>query len=133
MELGGESQDGTSPLLIMRRDVDDECGADGREGGGIQDFERTVRFAVDGQLLKAGEKAGFVAECRGMVMVGVAGFPIRKNDSFGPKLSNDAGEAEFVLAAGLDIGVWHAKRAAPPYAKDLGGFGCFFGAGFGSA
>jgi hypothetical protein len=29
MELGGESQDGTAPLLIMRRDVDDESGPNG--------------------------------------------------------------------------------------------------------
>ena len=106
---------------IMRRDVDDESGPDRGEGGGIQDFERTVRLAVDGKLLKASKKAGFVAKCRGMVVVGVAGFPIRKNDGFGPELSNDGGQAELVLAAGLDIGVRDAKRAAPAYAKNLGG------------
>jgi hypothetical protein len=66
-------------------------------------------------------------------MVGVAGFPIWKNDSFGPELSNDCCEAELVLAAGLNVRIWYAKRAAPTYAKYLGGFGGFFGAGLGSA
>ena len=66
-------------------------------------------------------------------MVGVAGFPIRKNDGFGPELSNDGGQTELVLAAGLNIRVGNAKRAAPAYAKYLGGFGGLFGAGFGSA
>ena len=38
-----------------------------------------------------------------------------------------------MLAAGLDVGVRHTEVATPAYAKELGGFGGFFGANFGGA
>lgn len=38
-----------------------------------------------------------------------------------------------MLAAGLDVGVGNAERAAPACAKDLCGLGSFLGTEFGSA
>src|SRR5580692_5433725 len=125
MELGSECQDGTATLLVMGGDVDDESGADGSVSRRIEDFERAMRLSVDGQLLEAGEKAGFVAERGGVVVVRVTGFPIRKDDGFGTELADDCGEAEFVLAAGLDVGVGDAEGATPAYPEELGGLGGF--------
>ena len=86
-----------------------------------------------GQLLEAGEEAAFVAESGSVVVVGMACFPIWKDDGFGTELANDRGQTELVLAAGLDVRVGYAEGAAPADAKNLGGLGGFFGAGFGSA
>src|SRR5271166_3740500 len=130
MELGGECQDGAATLLEMGGYVDDKSGPDGSVSCGVEDFEGPVGLSIDWQLLEAGEKAGFVAERGRMVVVWVASFPIRKNDSFGAELADDCGEAEFVLAAGLDVRVGDAEGAAPADAKDLGGLGGFFGARF---
>src|SRR5271170_4829914 len=88
MELGRESQDGAAPLLEVGGDVDDESGADGGERGGVQNFEGTVRFTLERQLLETGEEAPLVTERRGVVVVGVAGFPIRKDNGLGSELAN---------------------------------------------
>ena len=50
MELGGECQDGAAALLEVGGDVDDESRADGSVGCGVEDFEGTVRFALDGAV-----------------------------------------------------------------------------------
>jgi hypothetical protein len=92
-----------------------------------------VGLSIDGHLLEAGEKATLVTEGGGVVVVWVASFPIRENDSFGAKLADDCGEAEFVLAAGLNVRVGNSEGAAPADAKNLGGFGGFFGARFRSS
>ena len=114
-------------------DIDDEGGTDGGVGGGVENFEGAVRLAVDGQLLEAGEEAAFVTESGSVVVVRMAGFPVGKDDGFGAELADYGSETEFVLAAGLDVGIGDAERAAPAYAKYPGGFGGFFGADLGSA
>jgi hypothetical protein len=91
MELGGEGEDGTATLLEMWSDVYDEGGADCGESGRIENFERAMRFAVERQLLKAGEEAAFVAKSGSVVVVGMAGFPIGKDDRFRTELADDGG------------------------------------------
>src|ERR1700676_2449213 len=130
MELGGEGEYGAATLLEMRGNVDDEGGTDGSIGGGVKDFERAVRFAVERKLLESGEEAALVAEGGGMVVVRVTGFPIRENDRFGAGFADYSGEPGLVLASRVDVGVRYAERAAPAHAKNLGGFAGFFGAGF---
>ena len=78
-------------LLEMGGDVDDKSGADGRVGGGGEDFEGAVRFALEGQLLEAGEEATFITKGRGVVMVGVASFPVWEDDGFGTEFANYGG------------------------------------------
>ena len=90
-----------------------KVGRTAANSSGIKDLEGAVGFAFERELFEAGEEAAFVAEGRGMVVVGVAGFPVGKDDSFGAKLADDGGEAELVLAAGLDVGVGNAEGAAP--------------------
>jgi hypothetical protein len=91
MELGGKGEDGAATLLEMWSDVYDEGGVNCGESGRIEDFERAVRFAVERQLLKAGEEATFVAESGSVVVVGMAGFPIGKDDRFRAQLADDGG------------------------------------------
>ncbi len=131
--MGREGKNGAAALFKLRRNVYDEGRTYLSEGGGIQDLERAMGLAVNGQLFEAGQEAAFVAEGRGMIVVRVASFPIGKNDSFGTKLPDNGSEAELVLAAGLDVGVGDAEGATPTDTKDLRGFGGFFGASFGRA
>src|SRR5690242_20097096 len=132
MELRREGENGATALFELRGDVHDEGRSDGSEGSGVENFERAVRLAFDGKLLQAGKEAAFIAEGGGVVVIGVASFPVRKNHSFRAEIANDGGEPELVLAGRLSIGIGDAQRATPTYAKELGGFGGFFGAGFGS-
>lgn len=91
MELRGKGEDGAATLFVMCGDVHDKRWADVRESRGIENLERSVWFAAEGQLLEASKEAAFVAERGGVVVVGVAGLPIRKDDGFGAKLANDGG------------------------------------------
>src|SRR6266700_344700 len=63
-------------------------------------------------------------------MVGVTGFPIRKDDGFRAELTDHGGETQFVLAAWLNVRVRHSQSAAPLYREELGGFLGFLGASF---
>jgi hypothetical protein len=89
MELGGKGKNGAMALLELWRDVHDEGRTDMSEGGGVEDLEGAMGLAVDGQLLEPGEEATFVAERRGVIVVGVTGFPIGEDDGFGAKLTDD--------------------------------------------
>src|SRR5260370_33942104 len=68
-----------------------------------------------------------------MVMVGMARFPVGQDDRFGAKLTNDGRQAKLVLAAGLNIGIGNAERAAPAYLEKLCGFSRFARADFQSS
>ena len=132
-ELGSEGEDGFVALGVFGGDIHDEGRTDVGEGSGIENLEGAVRLAFERELLEAGEEAAFVAEGRSVIVVGVARFPVGDDDGFWAQLAKDSGETEFVLAGGLDIGVGNAEVAAPLHTEDLGGFGSFFGARFGSA
>ncbi len=132
-ELRGEGEDSFVALGILRGDVHNESGTDVGEGSGIEDLEGAVRLAFERELLEAGEEAGFVAERGSVIVVGVACFPVGEDDGLRAKLAKDSGEAEFVLPGGLDVGIGNAEGAAPLRAEELGGFGGFLGARFGSA
>jgi hypothetical protein len=115
-----------SPVISTTR-----SGAD--VGEGWNKVLKAVWFAFERELFEAGEEAGFVAERGGVIVVGVARFPVGEDDGFGAKLAKDGGEAEFVLAGGLDVGVGNAEGATPGYAEELCGFGGLLGARFGTA
>src|SRR6267142_1274243 len=132
-KLRGEGEDGFAALGVLGGDVHDEGGADVGEGSGIENLEGAVRLAFERKLFEARQEAGFVAERGSVIVVGVAGFPVGEDDSLWAKLAKDCGEAELVLAGGLDVGIGNAERAAPLYAEELGGFGGFLGARFWSA
>src|SRR5882672_12032439 len=116
-ELRGEGEDSFVALGILRGDIHDESGADVGEGSGIENLEGAVRLAFERELLEAGEEAGFVAERGSVIVVGVACFPVGEDDGLWAKLANDGGEAELVLARGLDVGIGNAEVAAPVYAE----------------
>ncbi len=63
-----------------------------------------------------------------MVVVGVAGFPVGKDDGFRAELPDHGGETQLVLTGGLNVGVGDAEGAAPFDREELGGFSGFFGA-----
>src|SRR6266478_269811 len=66
-------------------------------------------------------------------MVGMTSLPVGKNDGLGTELTDHGGEAEFVLARGLNVRVRHAKSAAPFHAKEFCRFRRFFRTRFRSA
>src|SRR5215475_14181189 len=88
LELGSEGEDSFVAGFVLRSDIDDEGGTDVGKGGGVKNFERAMRFAFDGQSLESGEEAAFVAKLRCVVVVGMAGFPVRDDDSLRPQLAN---------------------------------------------
>src|SRR5579859_2483147 len=75
-KLGRESKNGPAALLEMRGDIHNKGWTNGSIGRRVEDFERTMRRAVDWQLLEAGEEAAFVTEIGGVIVVGMAGFPV---------------------------------------------------------
>ena len=96
----------------------------------VENLKGPVGFAADGQLLQAGEEAAFVAECGGVIVVRMASFPIGKDNRVRAQFADDLGEAQLVLASGLDIGIRHAESVAPGDAQNLRGTGGFFCSGF---
>jgi hypothetical protein len=132
-ELGAIGEDGFAALGVFPGDIHDETGRHALEGSGVEDFERSVRFTGERQLLESREEAGFVAECGGVIVVGMAGFPIGKDYGSRTEISNHLGEAHFVLAGGLNVGVRNAEIAAPCDFEDFGGEHGLFCASFRSA
>jgi len=129
-ELGREGLDGAAALFVLASDINDESGADGREHSGVEDFEGAVRFAFDGELFETGQEAAFVTEGGGVVVVRMASFPEGEDDGFGAKFADRGGDAQLVLAAGVDIGVGYAQSAAIARTQDFCGFGSFLCANF---
>src|SRR4029077_19439975 len=81
-KLGSESENGFAALLVLRGDVHDEGGAHVGVGDGIKNFEGAEGFAFEGELLESRKETAFIAESRGVVVVGVASFPVGKDDGF---------------------------------------------------
>src|SRR5579859_508557 len=92
-ELGGEGQDGFAALLVLIGDVHDKSGTYVGVGDGVEDFERPIRVACNGQVLQSREEAALVAKSRGVVMVRMTRFPVGQNDGFGAELTNHCREA----------------------------------------
>ena len=88
-------------LRELGGDVHDKRGAGVGESGRVKNFVRAEGFARDGELFEAGEETAFVAESRGVVVVGMASFPVGGDDSAGAEFANGGGEAEFVLTRAL--------------------------------
>ncbi len=132
-ELRMKGADGFVALFELGGDVDDEGGADMGESGGVENLVRAEGLAGDGELFEASEEAAFVAESCGVVMVGVAGLPVRDDDGSRAEFANGRGEAELVFARGVDVGIWDAERAAVFYFENFCGESGFSGASFGSA
>src|SRR5579859_5882204 len=59
-KLGRESKNGPAALLEMRGNVHNKGWTNGSIGRRVENFERSMRFAVDWQLLEAGEETAFV-------------------------------------------------------------------------
>ncbi len=59
-------------------------------------------------------------------MVRVPSFPVRNNDGARAKFADCGGEAEFVLARGLDVRIGNAKCSAVFYFEDFRGDSGFF-------
>ena len=89
-ELRRVREDSFATLDEMRSDVDYERGTDFGEQRGVENFEWAEGFAVEGQSFQSCEEAAFVTESGGVVMIGVTGFPVRKNDSAGTELADHA-------------------------------------------
>src|SRR5581483_2204678 len=102
------SEDSAMALPELRGDVHDKSGPDVSVGDGIQNLERTMRLAFEGQLLEAGQEAAFVAEDRGVVMGWMASFPVGKDDRAGTDFPDDCGEGQLVEAGRLQIVVGSA-------------------------
>ncbi len=66
-------------------------------------------------------------------MIGMARFPVGKDDGAGTEFADDSSEGKFVLAGRLHVGVGDVDGAAPGNFQDFCGCGCFFGADFRSA
>ena len=129
--MRSKSEDGAAALLEMRRDVDDKRGADGSVDSGVEDFEGAVRFALEWQLLEPSEKAAFVTECGGVVVVGVAGFPVRENDDTWTQFADNAGDFEPVFQGVGDCAVGQVEGLAMGCAENAAGLFGFGGAFFG--
>src|ERR1700683_3484156 len=121
--------------LYLGGDVDDEAGADFLIDRGVNDFEGAEGFvaAVERESFEAGEPAGFVAKFGGVVVVGMAAFPVGKDDSFGSKSADAGGEFAFIGFADFEAGIGEAVIFAGFYFYDFCGGGGFSGARFGSA
>ena len=85
-------------------------------------------FSGNGQLFQACEKAAFVGQLRGVIVVGMARFPVGQDDRLRAELANDCSQAQFVFSRGMHVGVTHTQGVAPAYAQELRSFGGFFGA-----
>ena len=66
-------------------------------------------------------------------MIGMAGLPVGNDDGARAKFADGGGEAEFVSAGGLDVGVGDTEGSAVFYFEDFRGGGGFSGATFGRA
>src|SRR5690348_11596490 len=88
-KLGAVSENGAAALLELGGDVDDKSGADVGVRDGVEDFEGPKGFAVERKLLEAGQEAAFVAQRRGVVMVGMARFPIGQNYGVRLEIADD--------------------------------------------
>src|SRR5262249_20105193 len=102
-ELRMERFDGFVALGKLGSDVDDKGWTSVGEGRRIEYFVRAERYAGDGKLLEAGQKAAFVAQSRRVVMVWMAGLPVRNDDGTRAEFTNDGREAKLVLSSGLDV------------------------------
>ncbi len=129
-ELRAVGKDGSMTGRVLFRDVDDEGGRHTFEGRGVENFEGTIGFAVEGKLLEACEKAAFVAKRGGVVVIGMARFPIGENHGPGAELSNDLRQAEFILPRWLDVRIRNTEISAPGNFQDSGSECGFFGACF---
>jgi len=111
-ELRAVTEDGAATSGVLLGDINDEGGWHAFEGCAVENFKGAKRFAVERQLFQSGEEAAFVAEGGGVVVVGMARFPVGNDDRAWAKLADFFGEAKFMLAACLNIGVGNAKHAA---------------------
>lgn len=132
-ELRAVGKDGAVTGSVLSGDVDDESSGHAFKGRGVDNFEGTIGLAIEWKLLEAGEEAALVAERGGVVVIGMARFPVRKNDGAGAKFANDLREAEFVLTRGLDVGIGNAEIAAPGNFQDSSSESGFFCTRFRSA
>jgi len=120
-ELGAVGEDGFAALSVLPGDIHDEGGRHAFKRSGVKNFERAMGLAGEGELFQAGQEATFVAERGGVIVIGVACFPVRKNHGVRLKITDDLRQAQFVLASGLDVGVRDAEVAAPGNAQDFRG------------
>jgi len=132
-ELGAVGEDGFAALRVLLGDVHDKRGGHAFEGSGVENLERAVGFAGERELLEPGEEASFVAERGGVIVIGVARFPIRKDYRVRAQIANDLREAQFILTRGLHVRVGDAEISTPGNFQDFRGEGGFFRAGFGGA
>ena len=92
--LGTIGEQGLQAGFDMGRYIDDEGGAHVRVQGGVQDLVRAMRGAWDIKLGETGREAGFVAQGRGSVVVGVTALPVRQDDHTGTQAAQDSGDLE---------------------------------------
>src|SRR5260370_17114961 len=86
-ELRGRSEDGAPPPFKLPSDIHDERGPHRCIRCRIDDLEWPEGISLDRQLLQPGQKAAFVTERCGMVVVRVAPVPIGKNHRMRPQLA----------------------------------------------
>ena len=79
---------------------------------------------------QAGEEAGFVADLRGDVVVGMAAFPVRQDDGARAQRADAAGQGQLVVHAQLEVRVGQAEIFAVRDAQDARGGGGFAAASF---
>jgi len=132
-ELGAIGEDGFSALRVLLADIHDESGGHAFEGSGVENFERAVGFAGERKLLESCEKAAFVAEGGGVIVVGMPRFPIRKNDGAGLKIADKLRETQLFWRVGCT-----SESGTPRFPRQetfsiLAAMGGFFRACFGSA
>ena len=129
-------EQGLLARLDVWGDVDDEGRANVGVERSVEDFERTVRCAVLWRDIGAGEaceEAGFIAECGGGVVVGMAALPIGEDDDAGTQTAEHCGDFESVLEGVLNIRVGQVEGFAVRDFQDASGFGGLGGAFLGGA
>src|SRR5207248_492741 len=80
------------------------------------------------EFTQAGEETGFIAELRGVVVVGVTAFFIRQDEHAWPQRADNGGDHQPILPGVLYAAIGNIERAAPRNAQDARSFGGFAGA-----
>jgi len=120
MELGPMGPDRLHFLFVGSGNIDDEGGCEFEPGLVIDDLVGPERRLARFELLQPGEVSRVAHEMRGLLVVGVAVDPIRREDDLRPVGAQDADDLELVLPGPFDPRVGDVEHLMGGQSHDPG-------------
>jgi len=131
--LGFIGEDGAAAGGVLFGDVYGEGGAGAAVGCGIENFEGAEGLTFHRIGFQAGDESCFETEIGSGVVIGMAAFPVGKDDRVRLEFAEDFGDGNFLFVGDGETGVGEAEVAADFHAENFRGDCGFAEASFRSA